>query len=199
MTIKNILNTILNISENIISDIFTKIFSSFLSVYWQLRGFEIGANISFFGFTYFKRGKNNIVKIGNNCKFRSNYNSNLIGINHPCIISSIGEESKLIIGNNCGFSGTVIGCFKYIEIGQNVRFGANTLVTDSDWHLADIRVGPPSPIIIKDNVWIGYNAVILKGVTIGENSIIGAGSIVSKDVPPNVIAAGNPCKVIKNL
>ena len=52
-------------------------------------------------------------------------------------------------------------------------------------------------MIIEDNVWIGVNTTILKGVTIGENSIIGANSLVVKDIPPNVIAGGNPCKVLK--
>jgi acetyltransferase-like isoleucine patch superfamily enzyme len=139
------------------------------------------------------------VVIGNKCKFNSSSRSNLIGVNHKCIISTHLEGAKIRIGEKCGFSGTVIASFKSIEIGNNVRCGANTVITDSDWHLDDPRVGPPRPVVIKDNVWLGYNAVVLKGVTIGENSIIGAGSIVVSDIPANVIAAGNPCVVIKQL
>jgi acetyltransferase-like isoleucine patch superfamily enzyme len=158
-----------------------------------------GDKIYFFGIPKISIRKGSLVKIGSNCKFRSHHTSNLIGINRPCIISTHFSEAKIIIGNNCGFSGTVIGCFTRIELQDNVRCGANTLITDSDWHLDDPRVGPPRPVLIKKNVWLGYNVVVLKGVTIGENSIIGAGSIVVSDIPANVIAAGNPCVVVKQL
>ncbi len=155
---------------------------------------------SFWGLMKFQKQRISKIRIGNNCRFRSGKTSNLIGINRPCIISTLGNSSpELTIGDNCGFSGTVIGCFLKIKLGNNVRCGANTLITDSDWHLDDPRAGAPKPIIIEDNVWLGVNAVVLKGVTIGENSVIGANSVVVKDIPANVIAAGNPCKVIKQI
>lgn len=84
-------------------------------------------------------------------------------------------------------------------IANNVRCGANTLLTDTDWHTDDPRAGKDSAIIIDDNVWLGYDVKVLKGVHIGKNSMIGAGSIVTKDIPANVIAAGNPCKIIKQI
>ena len=80
-----------------------------------------------------------------------------------------------------------------------MRCGANTLITDTDWHEDDPRVGCNKPVVIGDNVWLGYAVKVLKGVRIGENSIIGACSVVTKDIPANVIAAGNPCKVLKSL
>ena len=123
----------------------------------------------------------------------------MIGINRPCIITTQGSAAEIIIGNYCGFSGTVVGAFDRIELRDNVRCGANVLITDSDWHLDDPRSGKPAPILIKENVWIGEGAKVLKGVTIGANSIIGAGSIVTTDIPSNVIAAGNPCKIIKDI
>ena len=88
---------------------------------------------------------------------------------------------------------------KGIKIGNNVRCGANTLITDSDWHMDDPRSGPNKDVVIGDNVWLGYGVKVLKGVHIGENSLIGIGSVVTKDIPANVIAAGNPCKVIKSI
>ncbi|MBK8683457.1 MAG: acyltransferase [Bacteroidetes bacterium] len=112
---------------------------------------------------------------------------------------STHNNAKLIIGSNCGFSGTVIGCFSEIIIESNVKCGANTLITDGDWHFNDVRSSPPRPIYIEENVWIGVNVIVLKGVRIGRNSVIGAGSVVTKNIPSNVIAAGNPCRVIKKI
>ena len=99
----------------------------------------------------------------------------------------------------CGFSGTVIGAFLNVKLGKNVRCGANTLITDSDWHTDDYRTGENKEVIIDDNVWLGYGVKVLKGVHIGKNSLIGANSVVTRDIPANVIAAGNPCKVIKSI
>jgi len=162
-------------------------------------GININKKLAFDGKCHFERFPNSKITIGTQCQFRSRENSNLIGINRPCSISTMSETAIIEIGNNCGFSGTVIGAFKYIKIGNNVRCGANTLITDSDWHLDDPRSGKPKDVIIENNVWLGVNVLVLKGVTIGENSVIGAGSVVTKSIPSNVIAAGNPCKVIKYI
>jgi len=169
-----------------------------IALWW---GIKLGQRSSFDGICHFERFPGTTIIIGDNCQFRSRKNSNLIGINRPCSIATLTSDhnASILIGNDCGFSGTVIGAFKFIKIGNNVRCGANTLITDSDWHNDDIRSGIPSEVIIEDNVWIGVNAVILKGVTIGENSLIGANSVVTKNIPANVIAAGNPCKIIKQL
>ncbi len=162
-------------------------------------GIPLGKGVSFDGNTYFKRYPKSNISIGNYCQFRSRINSNLIGINRPCSISTLSEMAIITIGNNCGFSGTVIGAYKHIKIGDNVRCGANTLITDSDWHWDDPRSGIPANVVIEDNVWLGVNSVVLKGVTIGKNTVIGANSVVTKNIPANVVAAGNPCKVLKEL
>ena len=80
-----------------------------------------------------------------------------------------------------------------------MRCGANTYIADTDAHSDDYRAGKDRPVIIEDNVWLGLNVVVLKGVRIGKNSLIGANSLVTKDIPANVIAVGNPCRVIKQL
>jgi acetyltransferase-like isoleucine patch superfamily enzyme len=119
-------------------------------------------------------------------------------VNHKCILSTLEEGAIIKIGNNSGFSGATIGAAKKIVIGNNVLCGANSIITDTDWH-SERSNNLPSPVIIEDNVWIGVNTVILKGVTIGKNSVIGASSLVVKDIPPNVIAGGNPCKILKQI
>ena len=89
-----------------------------------------------------------------------------------------------------------------IEIGDACMIAHGAYISDADWHGIYDRaqpVGTTKPINIKDNVWIGDSAIVCKGVTIGKNSIIGAGSVVTKDVPENCIYAGNPAKFIKKL
>ena len=186
--------------EQFFQSIACKIYSLLMLIIIHLKGIPIGRKSNFYGWMKFKHGNKDTIQIGSNCTFRSKHTSNLIGINRPCIFSSIGMNgSRLIVGDGCGFSGTVIGCFDEIILGNNVRCGANTLITDSDWHLDDPRAGKPSPVNIGNNVWLGVNVTILKGVSIGENTVIGANSLVVKNIPANVIAAGNPCKVLKKI
>ena len=151
------------------------------------------------GIALFVKHRKSFISIGKRCIFNSKSTSNLLGINHRCIISTLQKEANISIGNGCGFSGTTIRCAKSITLGNNVRCGANTLVVDTDGHMDDFRSGGCKPIIIEDNVWLGANSTILKGVIIGKNSVIGAGSVVTKNIPANVIAAGNPCRVIKEI
>lgn len=89
-----------------------------------------------------------------------------------------------------------------ITISDNCMIASNAYITDSDWHGIYDRSLPPeeiSPVTLAPNVWIGDSAIICKGVSIGENSIIGAGAVVTSDIPANVIACGNPARVIRKL
>ncbi len=115
------------------------------------------------------------------------------------MISTLKHGAEFTIGDGCGFSGTVIACAKKITIGHNVRCGANTLINDTDWHTDDPRTGPDAPVEICDNVWLGANVTVLKGVHIGEGSWIAAGSIVSRSIPAYSVAAGIPAKVLRSL
>lgn len=165
----------------------------------RIRGISLKGIPLFFGRPIIKKYPGSELLIGFKAKFVSRNGYNMIGINRPCIITTLSPTAKLTIGDNCGFSGTVIGCFDEIIIGNDVKCGANTLITDSDWHQEDNRSGKNKPIILHDNVWLGEGVKVLKGVTIGKNSLIGAGSVVVSSIPANVIAAGNPCKVIRTI
>lgn len=90
-----------------------------------------------------------------------------------------------------------------VYIGSHVMIAPNVVISSASHPLEpDLRYKTAEfnkPVVIEDNVWIGANSVILCGVHIGKNSVIGAGSIVTKDIPDNVVAVGNPCKVIKKI
>ncbi len=143
------------------------------------------------------------IRIGHYFQAQGNLKQNLFGIIQPVVLQ-VGTSAKLYIGENVGISGSTISATQEIIIGNNVLIGSGCIICDSDAHpLApkdrkDPSKTKKSPIYIGDNVFIGARTIVLKGVTIGANSIIGAGSIVSKSIPENVIAAGNPCKVIKS-
>jgi acetyltransferase-like isoleucine patch superfamily enzyme len=94
-----------------------------------------------------------------------------------------------------------IGSAHEILIGNNCMIASNAYITDSDWHdiYNRVSIGKTAPIKIEDNVWIGDSVIVCKGVTVGENSIIGAGAVVVDDIPANCVAAGNPAKVVKKL
>ena len=134
------------------------------------------------------------------------------GLRIECI-SKYHEYSyspHLVIGSNVRFNFNChIGCCNDILIGDNVLIGSNVLITDhchGKNSLDDIDSAPEhrkliskGPIIIEDNVWIGENVCIMPGTRIGKNSIIGALSVVTKDIPPYSVAVGTPAKVIKTL
>lgn len=174
----------------------TTIFGRFYSYWW---GLKIGKNCVFRGFPIFRRYPGSFVSIGDNCAFVSSSRYNFIGVNHPFLLSTHNSDARLEIGEGCGFSGTSIGCALSIRIGNHVRCGANTIITDTDWHPEDPRLSPDAPVIIEDNVFLGVGVIVLKGVKIGKGSIIGAGSVVTHDIPAGVIAGGIPAKVLKVL
>ncbi len=193
------MNRLMNKLENIVWSVIDQLSTNQMRLLCKLKGVRVKNNVRFYGSMVFRRQAHSEIVIGNNVRFRNRFQANMIGINHPCIFSTHSAKAKIIVGDGCGFSGTKVGAFLSVEFGENVRCGANTLITDGDWHLDDIRVGDPKPVVIGDNVWLGYGVIVMKGVTIGENSIVGAGSVVVKDIPANCIAAGNPCGVIKML
>ena len=132
---------------------------------------------------------------------------------------SVGEKGTCLIGDFTLLNGALIMAEERIEIGSHCLISWNVGIADSDFHplapaqrLIDAKALAPfyehrpprpllatAPVVISDNVWIGMGAVILKGVTIGENSVVAAGSIVTKSVPANVVVAGNPGVVVRQL
>lgn len=114
---------------------------------------------------------------------------------------SVDKRAKLWVGDNVFFNyGLDIGCTKSIRIGSNTIIGPMVNIIDTNFHPVDIDDRPRDKgIVISDNVWIGRGAVILPGVTIGQNSVIASGSVVTRDIPANVLAGGTPAKVIREI
>lgn len=157
---------------------------------------------------YLRLRKTGKLIIGNNFRCVSGCCYNPIARNIRT--SFCTEENAIIeIGDNVGISSSSIWAFERITIGNNVNIGADCIIMDSDAHslnYEDRREGKldkqnrkTRPIIIEDDVLIGTRSIILKGVTIGARSIIGAGSVVTCSIPSDEIWAGNPARFVKKL
>lgn len=113
------------------------------------------------------------------------------------------HEGEIVIGDYCLISpGVRIAAADRIHIGNNCMLAAEVSISDCDWHGVYNRLRPfrcSAPVILENNVWVGLRAIIGKGVRIGENSIVGAGAVVTADVPANVIVAGNPARIVKQI
>lgn len=120
-----------------------------------------------------------------------------------CTWSSKQQSGRISIGDYCLISpGTNILSAESISIGDNTMIAADVYISDSDWHGLYNRARPfrcSSSITVGNNVWIGYRAIINKGVTIGDNAVVGSGAVVSKNIPDYAVVSGNPAKIIKYL
>lgn len=178
------------------------------SKYKNAKNVTLGTNVKF---PYIKNGPPSCGKIfiGNNSWICGTIN-----------MFPHNKEAELRIGNDCYIGDSSrIWCAKSITIGDRVLVAHNVNIFDTATHPIEkiaryeheviVKIsGMPidlhqqiseAPVIIHDDVWIGCNSIILKGVEIGEGSIIGAGSVVTKNVPPNTMVAGNPAKIVKQL
>lgn len=111
-------------------------------------------------------------------------------------------EGRIEIGDACLMSpGSRLSASDEIVLGDGVMLANGAYVTDCDWHTIYDRMQrtDPAPVRIGDNVWLGDHATVLKGVTIGDNSVVAARAVVTRDVPANVVVGGNPAKIIKEL
>ena len=176
--------------------------------YLRSVGISVGKNIKAYGFPQLSLFKGAVVRIGDNVTLRSRCRGNAIGINHRIVLTTHSAQARIEIGNHVGMSGGAICCREHIKIGDNTLLGANTIIADSDMHPVEPENRrynnnpediPSKPVNIGKNVWIGADVFVCKGVSIGDNSVIGAMSVVTRSIPENCIAAGNPARIIREL
>ncbi len=156
------------------------------------------------GIPFISVARGGLCSFGNNFKINNAIAANPIGRIQKCSFF-VEKKGSLKIGNSVAMSYTAIYCSHSIIIEDNVMIGGGTCIYDTDFHPLttadrlndnDEKIASGA-VIIEQNVFIGTNCTILKGVTIGKNSIVGACSVVTKKIPPNEIWAGNPAKFIK--
>lgn len=159
------------------------------------------------GIPYITISRGGEMSIGQNFKMNNGIKGNPIGCYSKCTFF-VAKGKKINIGCNVGISQTALIAIDNITIGDNVKMGGGVKIYTSDFHSLnpvirmsdqDMENRKSAPVIIHNNVFIGAYSIILKGVEIGDNSIIGAGSVVTKSVPENEIWAGNPAKFIRKI
>jgi len=187
--------------------VYNRIYFSLFGVKYG-KGLSVNTKISLLG-----KGR---IEIGNHFDYSSGVNINLIYRKFRGYIFSKNPNSIVKIGDNVKISSACICANESIQIGNNVNVGGECIILDNDSHPHNYifrrrgsyeqhnnqdakSIVPTSPVVIEDDVWIGAKCVILKGVRIGARTIIAAGSIVTNDIPCDVVAGGNPCRVIRNI
>lgn len=180
--------------------------SPMIRLYFWTHGIAWGPGWKIYGRPIIQRHRKSAINIGKNAIIRSSAVSNPLGPYRPTILSTRTIDALLSIGDDVGITGGTICAANRIEIGDRVWIGANSTIVDTDFHPLDPIErqknpldGANAPVIIEDDVFIGMNSLILKGVHIGRGSVIGAGSVVSGDVPKGMVFAGNPARLVKPL
>lgn len=165
---------------------------------------KVGKNIDIRGRIFIRNhGK---ITIGDDFTCNCKMASNPVGGPYQTAFA-VKAGAELTIGNHVGISGTAIMCNQKITIGDNVQIGSGCCIYDTDFHSTDYTmrrsvstdIPRESPVEIGNDVFIGARSMILKGVHIGKGAVIGAGSVVTKDIPEFEIWAGNPAILVRRL
>jgi acetyltransferase-like isoleucine patch superfamily enzyme len=167
-----------------------------LKFHLLLKNVRIGRGFRVYG--KFRIMGSGSVEMGDNCFVQSK-------LFKPVSFLTIFRDSRIEIGSNVGFSGTTVQCFRRVSIGDWSNIADAYIVDSAAHHLSadrrflPVQDVPTAPVALERNVWISTRVVICQGVTIGENSVIGACSLVRSSVPPDCFYAGNPIRFIKRV
>ncbi|MEO2058729.1 MAG: acyltransferase [Mesonia sp.] len=176
-------------------------------VYLFYRDLSLGKKVKFKNFPSVLKHKSAIIEIKNQVTINSSNYGYHLNMHSQCKLYADRPNAKISIGSNTRIHGTCIHAYKSIVIGDNCLIAANTQILDGNGHLLSFNnpesriftIDSGKEIIIKNNVWIAANCIILGGTTIGEGAVITAGSVVKGNVPSNSIYGGNPATILKKF
>lgn len=167
-------------------------------------GVELGRGVSLNGRPYLKLAPGSQIALGDRVCLNSSLRSNPIGCSHPVTLRTMRPDAEIILHEGVGLSGAAVCAAIRVVIGQGTFVGADAYIFDNDFHapLGEFNwsAAPapenPRPVMIGRGVFIGARAIILKGVTIGDRAMVGAGAVVTHDVPAGHLAVGNPARIL---
>jgi len=170
------------------------------------RGLTLKGHVVLCGMPRVQIGDGASVVLGDNVTLNSKDRGYHLNLYAPMKLMADRPGARILVGDNTRMSGTCIHAHKSVTVGRNCLIAGNTQIFDGNAHdLAFPRVeerlqtaGDAEEIVIEDNVWIGANSIVLPGVRIGYGAVVGAGSVVTRDVPRFALAAGNPARVVQD-
>lgn len=184
-------------------------------IYWAIastaifrqKGISQSGSIECYGLPIIKLSANSQIIFGTGITLHSDSNHTALGVSHPVILRTLVPGASISIGDETGMTGTTICSVRAVTIGKRCLIGADVVIADTDFHpiamegrrYKGFAEATSRPVEIEDDVFIGARAIILKGVKIGTGSVVGAGSIVTTDVPAGVVVAGNPAKFVSKI
>jgi acetyltransferase-like isoleucine patch superfamily enzyme len=188
-------------------DMSWSICAMFARQYLICLGVRVGPGLHMSSFPVCSRHPGASIQIGANVYINNKSRENMAGISHRTVLVAARPGAQLLIGDHVGISGAVLYCCKKVVIEEYVNIGAGVRIYDTDFHPVawqERRINREDtvqirPVRICRDVWIGSNAMVLKGVTIGERSIVAAGAVVTSDVPSDCVVAGVPAVIVKRL
>lgn len=204
MSLRRVVRLSLDAPFNVPLHIRRILFGPLLVLRLRMAGVKVGPGVRLFGSPIVRCWRGSTISIGSGCELRSSRRSNVLGVSHPVVLTTMSTRARIEVGERCGLSGTTLCAASSISIGPECLFGADTLVTDNDHHavVAELRsvksmagVGV-LPVRIGARVFVGARAIILKGSSIGDDAVVGAGAVVAGDVPAKAIVLGNPARVV---
>lgn len=170
---------------------------------WEARfkGVTLGGPLHLAGRPIISRAPGSRLELGPGVQLNSAPRSNPLGCFQPCVLRTLSSDAVLQLGPGVGLSATAIVAGLSITVGEGTIFGAGAMVVDNDFHTPegtwgwgyDCRSGA-KPVRIGRGCFIGARAIVLKGVTLGDRVVVGAGAVVTKDVPSEHMAVGNPAR-----
>ena len=195
-------------TEFVLEKVLTALWGALFRLECFLKGVFVGRNVEIFGKCIIRKAPKTEIRIGNNVQIiSSSWRSSTASCGRSKI-RTFYPTAKVIMGDGSGMTGgAIIARSKTIRIGERCMLAPNVTILDSDFHI----LWPPDrrhdtwetdidqDVTLESNVLVGTGSLILKGVTIGENSVIAAGSVVTSSIPKNCLAGGNPAKVLRIL
>jgi len=172
---------------------------------WEARfkGAEFEGGCQFQGRPFISVAPGARLVVGEGVRLYSAVRASPLGCFQPCVLRAMASGARLVLGRGVGLSGAVVCAGVGIEIGEGTILGSGAMVLDNDFHLPEGEWNWASdstvnarPVKIGRGVFIGARAMVLKGVSIGDRAVVGAGAVVTNDVPAHEVAVGNPARVL---
>ena len=178
----------------------------FASLVWaaeaRFKGCSLGTGVKFVGRPLLAVAKGSQMLLGDRVRICSSLRSNPLGCFQPSVLRTLSAGAELVLGPDVGISGAVLCAAVSIRVGEGTIMGSGAMILDTDFHQPDEKWGwdnnpacGAKSVCIGRGVFIGARAIILKGVTIGDRAVVGAGAVVTRNVPEGHLAFGNPAQL----